>query len=627
MPSTYTDNGGGAADGSRKIFTYTFPILKTEDVKVALNGVTQATTKYTVDTTTNPTQIEFNNTSIDSTLQETTGAPKSGVLVRIYRKTTVGKTDGTHDPKVVYSIGSSLRSTDLNANNEQALYAIYELQDQPIEAPELQDGSVTSSKIVDGAIVNADVNAAAAIEGSKLQAASSSNAGSMSASDKSKLDTIELNAKDDQTGAEIKALYEGESNTNAYTDAEKTKLQNIEPNSTADQTGAEIKTAYEAEANTNAFTDTEQSKLAGIASGAEVNVNADWNSNSGDSEILNKPSLVTGINDLSDVDTTGVADNKILKYQASSSKFVIADDTGGGGGSSTFTGLTDSPTNYTAAAGKTVKVNSTADGVEFVDVNTDLDQDSSPQLAANLDVQTHTITTSTANGNISVQPNGTGVLEVKGDGTTTGEVGTLQLNCSNNSHGVKIKSPPHSSAASYTLTLPDDDGNANQVLKTDGTGGLSWVDQTTDTDTTYTAGSGLTLTGTSFSVNTLNQDTTGSAATLTTPRNIAGVAFDGSADITLNNSNITNGAGYIDGSSLNAANLTGALPAIDGSALLGIGGGLVGGSNEELFVEAENQMDNDFTTTTGKNYVSASPLTIVSGVTLTVVAGSTMTYV
>ena len=139
------------------------------------------------------------------------------------------------------------------------------------------------------------------------------------------------------------------------------------------------------------------------------------------------------------------------------------------------------------------------------------------------------------------------------------------------------------------MTLPDDDGNANQVLKTDGTGGLSWVDQTTDTDTTYTAGSGLTLTGTSFSVNTLNQDTTGSAATLTTPRNIAGVAFDGSADITLNNSNITNGAGYIDGSSLNSANLTGALPAIDGSALLGIGGGLVGGSNEELFVKAENQ--------------------------------------
>ena len=38
------------------------------------------------------------------------------------------------------------------------------------------------------------------------------------------------------------------------------------------------------------FTATEQSKLAGIAAGAEVNVNADWNAGSGDAQILNKPS-------------------------------------------------------------------------------------------------------------------------------------------------------------------------------------------------------------------------------------------------------------------------------------------------------------------------------------------------
>ena len=58
----------------------------------------------------------------------------------------------------------------------------------------------------------------------------------------------------------------------------------------------------------------------------------------------------------------------------------------------------------------------------------------------------------------------------------------------------------------------------------------------TDTNTTYTAGTGLTLTGTEFTVNAgtvplLNQNTTGSAATLTTARTIAGATFDGSADI------------------------------------------------------------------------------------------------
>ena len=51
------------------------------------------------------------------------------------------------------------------------------------------------------------------------------------------------------------------------------------------------------------------------------------------------------------------------------------------------------------------------------------------------------------------------------------------LNCEQNTHGVTIKGPPHSATATYTLTLPNNDGDADQVLKTDGSGGLSWVDQ------------------------------------------------------------------------------------------------------------------------------------------------------
>ena len=107
---------------------------------------------------------------------------------------------------------------------------------------------------------------------------------------------------------------------------------------------------------------------------------------------------------------------------------------------------------------------------------TDIVGDTTPQLGGNLDVQSSEITTSTSNGNVKVTPNGTGVFEIKGAG---GNDGTLQLNCSANSHGIKLKSPPHSAGASYTLTFPSTDGNANQVLKTDGSGGLDWVDQTT----------------------------------------------------------------------------------------------------------------------------------------------------
>ena len=51
---------------------------------------------------------------------------------------------------------------------------------------------------------------------------------------------IETAATADQTGAEIKSLYEAEADTNAFTDADHTKLDGIEAGATADQTAAEI---------------------------------------------------------------------------------------------------------------------------------------------------------------------------------------------------------------------------------------------------------------------------------------------------------------------------------------------------------------------------------------------------
>ena len=74
-------------------------------------------------------------------------------------------------------------------------------------------------------------------------------------------------------------------------------------------------------------------------------------------------------------------------------------------------------------------------------------------------------------------------LEAKGDGSS--QDGYIQLNCSQNSHGIKLKSPPHSANASYTLTFPTTDGSSNQFLQTDGSGELTWA-----TETTYSVGDG-----------------------------------------------------------------------------------------------------------------------------------------
>ena len=63
-------------------------------------------------------------------------------------------------------------------------------------------------------------------------------------------------------------------------------------------------------------------------------------------------------------------------------------------------------------------------------------------------------------------------LEAKGDGSS--QDGYIQLNCSQNTHGIKLKSPPHSAGQSYTLTFPQSI-SADNFLKTDSSGNLSFA--------------------------------------------------------------------------------------------------------------------------------------------------------
>ena len=97
-------------------------------------------------------------------------------------------------------------------------------------------------------------------------------------------------------------------------------------------------------------------------------------------------------------------------------------------------------------------------------------------------------------------------VEAKGDGSS--QDGYIQLNCSQNSHGVKIQSPAHSAGQSYKLILPTSVGSANQVLASNGssTNQLSWIDAT-ETKPTITSTSlvippssatSVTIAGTNF---------------------------------------------------------------------------------------------------------------------------------
>ncbi|MFA5818660.1 MAG: hypothetical protein WC854_05220 [Bacteroidales bacterium] len=103
--------------------------------------------------------------------------------------------------------------------------------------------------------------------------------------------------------------------TNDYTTAEKTKLATI----TGDQDlSGKVDKVTGKGLSTNDYTTAEQTKLAGIATGAEVNVNADWSAVSGDAQILNKPTI-TGTN-TGDQDLSGKEDktNKITSISGTS---------------------------------------------------------------------------------------------------------------------------------------------------------------------------------------------------------------------------------------------------------------------------------------------------------------------
>ena len=128
-------------------------------------------------------------------------------------------------------------------------------------------------------------------------------------------------------------------------------------------------------------------------------------------------------------------------------------------------GVIQKPNSSYTVSGATITFSSnlaTGDVINFIQILGDVLDLGVPSDATVTNAKTNFVSTSSAAG-----------LQIKGDGTTDG---TLQLNCSQNSHGIKLKSPAHSASASYTLTFPTTDGNADQFLQSNGSGVLTWAE-------------------------------------------------------------------------------------------------------------------------------------------------------
>jgi hypothetical protein len=99
-------------------------------------------------------------------------------------------------------------------------------------------------------------------------------------------------------------------------------------------------------------------------------------------------------------------------------------------------------------------------------------EDTTPQLGGNLDVNTNSIV-STSNGDITLAPDGTGVVNISGNATQAGNLRIFE-DTDDGTDYIGLKAG--TLASSFTLTLPIADGSADQALKTDGSGNLSFGD-------------------------------------------------------------------------------------------------------------------------------------------------------
>jgi len=175
-----------------------------------------------------------------------------------------------------------------------------------------------------------------------------------------------------------------------------------------------------------------------------------------------------------------------------------------------FKYATGTGTSATVANGKTVIAYAKADdgtnpGIDTISLASDLVDDTTPQLGGNLDTNSFMIDFDDAHGirddsgneqlifektgsavnhiditnaatgagaqigavggdtNISLKlrPKATGNIEIMG----ATNPGSIQLNCEDNSHGIKLTSPAHSAGQSYELKFPTGNVTADRFLK------------------------------------------------------------------------------------------------------------------------------------------------------------------
>ena len=437
--NTYT------GDGSTVLYNFTFPYIDETDVYVSLDGT--ATTAYSY---ANATTIQF------------TTAPASGVAIRIYRATS------SADTKAAFFAGSAIRSKDLNDNFTQSLYIAQESENIADAAKVSSEAATTIANTA-----NANATAAAASAATATTQATASAASAATASSQA------TQASTDAAAAQASATAAQSSATAAAADAAQAATDSASAITTANAASA-LATTDDGNATT-ALNNSRQSNGQGgfdtaISIANTASTTATTSAASAATAVTTANSAAATANAASAAVSaaafyTPIAALANLPSSPSNEDRVEVVNSTGVQSSSAVSGV---PTGFVGSTDLTVRLQYNSSTSKWV-WQQYFAADPENRYATNY----HAV--------------------IKGDGTSSGQVGKITLNCSNNNHGLSIQSPAHSAGATYTLTLPVNTGSANQALTTDGSGVLSWANAgspTIDGGNFTTGGSLVTTTQT-----------------------------------------------------------------------------------------------------------------------------------
>ncbi len=465
-------------DGSTTAYTIAFEYIDTADIKARVNDV--LTTAFSVS---------------GSTVTFTT-APPSGQSVKIFRDTD------NQTIQADFQSGSALRAVDLNSNFTQLLYVTQESTDVADTATSDATNSVATSNAAVATANTASTNATNAVNTANTASTTATTAFNTANAATTTANAATTTANTASTNASAAVTTANTANTTAGS-AVTTANSAVSTANTANTTAGNAVTTANSASSTANTANTSATAAVATANAAQSAVSG--------AAFYSPVANVAGI-------PASPSDNDRVE---------VADSTG----IQSFTPLTGYPVGFTGSSGLTARIQYSSSGStwNWVDYFANDPEDryftkasgntNTTNIATNVTNIAANVTTlatkmplagGTFTGAVSFDDN----VIVKGD-PTAGTSGEITLNCENNSHGVKIKGPPHSAGASYTLQLPNDIGSANQLLKVDGAGHLSWgypdlIESSSGTNKITAGGTEL-----NFYTNITNQLTLGTTGDLT----------------------------------------------------------------------------------------------------------------